>query len=184
MKYVTKAALLTGTILALSLETALAAGGFSLTSPSFNDNDIMQRKYAAKGGPRNCDGENISPAFSWSNAPAETKNFAIVSHDEVGRYGQGVDHWVLYNIAGEVSAFAEGETPAGSTSGKNVTGRNGYLGPCPDIGDVPHHYEFMILALDIEAGDLPDGLSLNELMSAVDGRTLGATSLIGRYARN
>lgn len=36
--------------------SAFAAGGFALTSSSFEDNEIMRRELAAKGGPRECDG--------------------------------------------------------------------------------------------------------------------------------
>lgn len=177
-------AFLAGSIFALSIGAATAGESFNLTSSSFGDNDIMQSKYAAKGGPRKCDGENVSPAFSWKNAPVETKSFAIVAHDQVGRHGLGVDHWVLYDIPGDVTGFAEGETPAGSRAGPNITGQQAYLGPCPDVGDMPHHYEFVIMALSLNVGTLPDGLSLADFLAAVAEHSIGATSMVGRYARN
>jgi len=37
----------------------------------------------------NCVGENVSPAFSWSNAPAGTKSFAFLMVDPEGRNGLG-----------------------------------------------------------------------------------------------
>lgn len=179
-----KTMLLTGSVIALTFSAAIAGEGFKLTSSSFADNDIMQSKYAAKGGPRKCDGENVSPALSWENAPANTKSFAIVAHDQVGRHGLGVDHWVLYDIPADVTGFAEGETPAGSRAGPNITGKQAYLGPCPDVGDMPHHYEFVIMALDLDVGTLPDGLGLADFMTAVADHSIGATSMVGRYARN
>lgn len=164
--------------------TAAAAPGFALTTTAFADGAIMDSKYAAKGGPRQCDGDNVQPSMAWTNVPDGTKSFAIIAMDDVGEHGQGVMHWVLYNIPGDISGFDEGVVPAGATGGPNIIGRDDYLGPCPDVGDVPHHYEFMLLALDIEVGELSAGMDWPSLKKAVKGRTLGATSIVGRYARN
>lgn len=121
--------------------------------------------------------------MSWTNAPAAAKSFAIVAHDQVGRHGLGVDHWVLYDIPANVSGFGEGEIPAGAKQGKNITGRSAYLGPCPDVGDVLHHYEFVIMALDLEPGVLGDDLTMAEFFEAVAEHSIGASSIVGRYAR-
>ena len=176
----------TGAVVAI-MGTANAAGvsnGMTLTSTSFSDNQLMDRKYAGKGGPRECDGENVSPALSWSSPPEGTKSFAVYSYDAVGRYGLGVVHWVLYDIPVEVSGFDEGEVPEGATAGKNITGQLGYLGPCPDVGDKPHHHEFMLIALSTEPGNLPKDMTGAEFMAAIQDYAIGATSFVGRYARN
>lgn len=82
-------------LVVLSAPTTLhAADVFELTSGAFRDGAITDRRHAAKCSPRNCDGENISPAMSWSNVPDGTKSFAHVAVDDVGRFGQGVIHWV------------------------------------------------------------------------------------------
>lgn len=172
-------------ILAIFGTSTVSAEGFKITSTSFEDNAVMDRKFAGKGGPRKCDGENISPAFSWENAPEGTKSFAIYARDAVGRGGLGVDHWLLYNIPASVTGFAEGEVPAGTAQGKNITGKSAYLGPCPDVGDQPHHYEFMIVPLDLEPDALKEDLTGSEFLKAIDGHaTSAATSMIGRYSRS
>jgi Raf kinase inhibitor-like YbhB/YbcL family protein len=168
--------------------TVQAAEGFAITSSAFKDNDILDRKFAAKGGPRKCDGENVSPPLQWSNAPAKTKSFAIVVHDSVGGHGLGIDHWVAYGIPASTTSFAEGavnKPPQGGNyvGGKNRIGKPFYFGPCPDVGDVPHHYEFMVIATDLEPGALAAGLDKQGLIKATEGHRLGATSIIGRYAR-
>jgi len=163
---------------------AFGASGFELTSTAFADGEIMDSRYAAKGGPRKCDGENVSPAMAWTHAPEGTKSFALVATDSVARRGQGVTHWVLYNIPGASQGLDEGAAPDGATGGVNITGKPGYFGPCPDVGDVAHHYEFMLLALDIEVGELESGLDWPALKAVVNEHTLGATSLVGRYARH
>lgn len=167
---------------------ANAAEGFSITSPAFKDNDLMDRKFAAKGGPRKCDGENISPPLQWSNAPAGTKSFAIVIHDAVGGHGLGIDHWVAYGIPASTTSFAEGAVSKPPQDGNYVGGKNRidrpfYFGPCPDVGDLPHHYEFIIIATSLEPGALAPGLDKAGLIKATEGHRLGATSMIGRYGR-
>lgn len=170
------------------VDTARAAGGFTITSPAFKDNDILDRKYAAKGGPRKCDGENISPPLQWSSAPAKTKSFAIVVHDSVAGHGLGIDHWVAYGIPAETTSFAEGAVSkpphdGNYVGGKNRIGKPFWFGPCPDVGDNPHHYEFMIIATDLAPDALQPGLDKQGLIKATEGHRLGATSIVGRYAR-
>lgn len=169
-------------------DTARAAEGFTITSPAFKDNDILDRKHAAKGGPRKCDGENISPPLQWSNAPAKTKSFAIVVHDSVGGHGLGIDHWIAYGIPASTTSFAEGAVnkpphDGNYVGGKNRIGKPFYFGPCPDVGDNPHHYEFMIIATDLAPDALQPGLDKQGLIKATEGHRLGATSIVGRYAR-
>jgi phosphatidylethanolamine-binding protein (PEBP) family uncharacterized protein len=83
-----------------TLLTALCFGGiaaaepFSITSSSFKDGAVLDKKYVGniKTNP-NCVGENVSPALSWSNPPADTKSFAILVIDPEGRAPAGVAHW-------------------------------------------------------------------------------------------
>lgn len=160
--------------------------GFKITSSSFSDNAIMARKHAAKGGPRKCDGQNISPALQWSNAPKGTKSYAIVVTDAVGGHGLGIVHWVAYGIPASTTSFAEGAVNKPSKAyvgGKNRIKKGFYFGPCPGVGDDPHHYEFMIIALDLDPAALPPGLDRPSLFKAIKGHNLMATSIVGRYAR-
>lgn len=170
-------------------EIAKQDRGFLITSSAFADNGLMDRRFAAKGGPRMCDGENISPPLQWLKAPQSTRSFAIIIHDAVGGLGKGIDHWIAYGIPASVSSFAEGAMSGSPNDGNYVGGANArgaetYYGPCPDIGDMPHHYEFKIIATDLEPDALEAGLDKADLMQALVGHMLGAASLIGRYARN
>lgn len=187
-------------VLALSLTlgvfgttTTDAAGGkkssgFRISSSSFSDNDLMSRKYAAKGGPRKCDGDNVSPALQWSQAPVGTKSYAILVTDAVGGHGLGIVHWVAYGIPASTTSLGEGVASSkGSKAyigGTNRIKKGFYFGPCPDVGDVPHHYEFMIVALDLSPTALAPGLTREGLFKAIKGHNLGAASFVGRYARN
>ncbi len=175
-----------GLLAAISTGSA-SAETFTFTSSSFPDNGLMDSKYAGKGGPRNCDGENISPQLSWSNPPEGTKSFAIVVTDAVGQHGLGVDHWVAYGIPASTTSIPEGggsQPPTSFVGGLNIIKKDFYLGPCPDVGDAPHHYEFMLVATSLAPDALKPGLTRPEFFEAMKDYGITATSFVGRYARN
>ena len=171
---------------------AIATGGkaasapFMVTSSSFTDGGMLTTKNAADDPMRMCGGENVSPALAWSNAPAKTKSFVVFMLDPEGLLGQGVSHWVGYNIPVNVTGFAEGEITKGS---KNFVGGKGtrdnalYIGPCPPIGDSPHHYVFTVVATELEPTSLKSGMTRDEVYAAIKGHTLGGATIIGKFAR-
>jgi phosphatidylethanolamine-binding protein (PEBP) family uncharacterized protein len=112
-----------------------AADVFTLTSSAFQDDGTLDVKNAGdrKDSP-NCVGQNVSPAFAWSNAPDGTKSFALLMSDPEGRAPQGVSHMVIYGIPASASGFAEGELCQPSdkfVGGKSTMNMAVYAGPCP-----------------------------------------------------
>lgn len=95
-----------------------------------------------------CDGKDISPVFSWVNAPAKTQTFAFVVSDPDAPSGTFY-HWIVYNVPASIKNFRENMTqlPAGTVTAKNSWGASEYKGPCPP-NDSKHHYIFTIYALD------------------------------------
>jgi len=170
----------------MTATTHAAAAPFTLTSPTFTDGGMLTKKQAADDPMRMCGGENVSPALAWSNAPAKTKSFAVFMLDPDGLLGQGVSHWLGYGIPAGVSGLAEGEITKGS---KNFVGGKGtrdnalYIGPCPPVGDAPHHYLFTVVATDLEPTALKPGMTRDEVYAAIKGHTLGGMSIVGKYAR-
>ena len=177
-------------------ETAAATTGpFRLTSAAFDDNGLMARTYAGRM-PNNPNGvgDNVSPPLTWANPPAGTRSFAIVMHDQEGRKGLGVVHWVAYGIAASVVSLPEGAGDGAAkpesagdgaakiyVGGSNVLGNGAYLGPCPPKTDAPHHYVFTIIATDLAPGALRPGLTMPQLLDAIGTHALGATSLVARF---
>jgi len=166
---------------------AQAAEPFSLTSATFKDGTMLATKNAGnnKSNP-NCVGDNVSPPLAWSNVPAGTKSLALVMVDPEGRGGLGVVHWVAYGIAPSVTGFAEGEV--GKLSDKYVGGVSTvklghYFGPCTPPGTGMHHYTFTLIATDLEPGELPAGLTRDELFAKLNGHTKGAAGLVGLFGR-
>jgi len=61
----------------------------------------------------------------------------------------------------------------------------GYDGPCPPWNDtLPHHYVFILYALDIPRLPLDGTLRGAEVRAALSGHVLAQASLTGRYALN
>jgi Raf kinase inhibitor-like YbhB/YbcL family protein len=162
------------------------AAPFTVRSSTFEDGGMLTKKQAADDPMRMCGGENVSPALSWSNAPARTRSFVIFMLDPDGLLGQGVSHWVGYGIPANVSGLAEGEITKGS---KNFVGGKGtrdnalYIGPCPPAGDAAHHYVFTVVATELDPGALKPGMTRDEVYAAIKGHTLGGASVVGKYAR-
>ena len=165
--------------------TTLAASVFTLQSKDFSDNALLDKKFAGdnKNNPA-CTGENISPELNWSAVPAGTRSLALLVIDPVGAKGLGVTHMVAYNIATERNAFAQDELTQGKgyTGGKNTPGTDRYYGPCPPAGSGLHHYNFVLIATDLPAGQLEAGLTQTQLLSQLKGHTLGAASTIARFS--
>jgi Raf kinase inhibitor-like YbhB/YbcL family protein len=153
---------------------ANAAGAFTLQSTTFKDGQMMPKKVAnsqanAATNP-NCVGDNVSPQLSWSNVPDGTKSFVLLMVDPEGRGGAGVNHWVAYGIPASVTGFAEGETSKQTDTyvgGKSTQGVGFYSGPCTPPGTEPHHYTFVLVATDLDAKELPPGLTHDEVTEKI-----------------
>lgn len=177
--------LFTSMIFLISSPGALAAKSFELKSSSFKDGTEMAKKHAGTVKTNaNCIGENVSPELSWSGAPEGTKSFALIAADLQGRKGQGVVHWVVYGIPPIVTNLAEGEGSKPSSKyvdGKITNGMNQYSGPCPPPNSNFHHYIFTLYATDLEPSALKPGLSMEELLSALNGHFKEAVEIVGLF---
>jgi Raf kinase inhibitor-like YbhB/YbcL family protein len=134
------------------------AGGFQLTSSTFTNGDtlpISMINNIIANGVNMCSidgtpGGNQSPALSWTNAPARTQSFVVVTYDVTAAF----THWGMYNIAATATGLPENAGVAGSTYGSQIVNDffvgPEYDGPCPPAGVAPHvhHYVFTVYALD------------------------------------
>jgi Raf kinase inhibitor-like YbhB/YbcL family protein len=131
------------------------------------------------------EGEDVSPALEWTNAPNGAQAFAVICHDPdaplVSPGAYGFVHWVLYNLPASTTSLAEGASEG--TAGQNDFGNAGYGGPMPPEGHGTHHYFFWVLALN-EALDLEGGLTMWELLERVEPHVVAANRLVGTYERS
>ncbi len=148
-----------------------------LTSPSFEADGDIPVKYT-------CDGANVSPALGWMDPPAATKAFALIMDDPDTPKGT-VTHWLIYDVPAGTRSLPEGvptskKLPEGSRQGKNVQGKSGYTGPCPERGGPAHHYFFKLYALDANTNLKPNA-NREELDAAMKGHILAQAQLIERF---
>jgi Raf kinase inhibitor-like YbhB/YbcL family protein len=149
-----------------------------LTSATFHAKEAIPTRYT-------CEGDDISPELSWSDAPAQTKCFVLVLHDPDAPRANGFVHWLVYNIPPSVTHVEENvprqaTVPGLGLQGKNDAGTIGYVGPCPPRG--MHRYFFWLYALRKQL-DLPAGASYEQLKSEMNAWIIEDAELIGTYAR-
>ncbi len=160
-----------------------APATLTVTSPTITAGQPIPKQHSA-------DGENTSPAFAWSGAPASTKSFALICDDPDVPMPQPFVHWVLYNIPATAKgvpanipidpAAAMPAVIAGAIQGPSGFRRPIYRGPAPPPGK-PHHYHFTVYALDV--ADLPAGLTKAQLVEAMTGHIVAQGELVATYER-
>ena len=154
-----------------------ALSDMQLTSGAFEHHGKIPAKHTGEG-------EDVSPALAWTNAPDGAQSFAIICHDpdaplvKPGTYG--FTHWVLYNLPESTTSLDEGTSEG--TSGANDFGKQGYGGPMPPEGHGRHHYYFWVLALDQQL-NLEPGLTLEQFLERAEPNIIGMNRLIGTYRR-
>ncbi|HWG05734.1 MAG TPA: YbhB/YbcL family Raf kinase inhibitor-like protein [Beijerinckiaceae bacterium] len=184
--------LLAGTLILTAALGAGTAGAvdhpdqFRAWSPDFADDGLLSADNASVGtsprGPWQCGGKNIAPAISWSGAPADTKSFAIIMNDPDAASGRGGNHWIVYGIPATAKGVERGAT--GGVGGDSGIGKLAYHGPCAEPGAKPHHFLFMIYALDLAPDALPAGLTEDEFLQKIKGHNTAEASIATRYERN
>jgi Raf kinase inhibitor-like YbhB/YbcL family protein len=165
-------------------EPPTGSGTFALSSPAFEDNGKLAKKFAGNDHSNaNCVGDNISPPLTWANPPKGTKSYALTLVDPEGRAGLGVVHWIAYGIPVAVTGLTEGEASSPSpkfVGGKSTRNLPTYFGPCTPPGDW-HHYTFTLIATDLDPKALQPGMTRDELLTALAGHALGAAGRVGRF---
>lgn len=129
-----------------------------------------------------CDGLNASPPVSWVGLPDGTQEVAITMVDETTiRRGRPFVHWVVAGITPNTSTLTEGLLPEGSVQAINYYGNVAYDGPCPEPG-ARHDYLLRVHALGEPLG-LPDGSAADEMVDAIDARSIETITIVGAYRR-
>jgi Raf kinase inhibitor-like YbhB/YbcL family protein len=155
---------------------------FRLSSPSFSSGGKIPERFTALG-------ESINPALSWSYAPPETQELALICEDPDAPTPQPFVHWILYGISPNTSVVPEGITaieeiqyPVVARQGKNSMLEPGYTGPNPPVWDHSHRYYFRLFALNAPI-EIVDGAGREEFYKAIDGKVIEETTLLGLYEK-
>jgi Raf kinase inhibitor-like YbhB/YbcL family protein len=101
-----------------------------LNSSAFADGSAIPRRFT-------CDGDDLSPPLSWSDAPPGTRSFVLLCDDPDAPAGTW-HHWAAYDIPSTLTALAERAASDAERGGFkqaiNDFQRSGYGGPCPPRG--------------------------------------------------
>lgn len=173
----------TGTTAGTTSESQPTTSGESnikITSTAFQDNGSIPEKYTRQGA----GGDNISIPLEWRGAPEGTKSFALAMIDTSANNWV---HWLVINIPAKTTSLAEGSSgknmPNSSKELANSFGDVGYGGPQPPPGSGEHDYVTTIYALNIEGLDLPQQISYDDFLQALDGKVLAKASITGTFSR-
>ena len=150
-----------------------------LNSSTFSDRSAIP-------GRLTCDGQDLSPAFDWSGAPAGTRSFVLLCDDPDAPDGTW-HHWAAYDIPADRTAVAEGAEKHAEKQGfkqaVNDFRRPDYGGPCPPRGHGPHHYHFRLLALSIDRLAMRKDPSCRDVEREARKHILAEAILVGTYER-
>jgi Raf kinase inhibitor-like YbhB/YbcL family protein len=151
----------------------------TLTSPAFGQGMRIPARHT-------CDGRDLSPPLSWSDAPPRARSFALICSDPDAPMKTWY-HWAIFDIPATVDQLDEGVAAGARLEGlrQAVTdfGRAGYGGPCPPKGHGEHHYRFHLLALDVTTLGLPEKAHCRDVERTAAPHILGEAVLIGTYSR-
>jgi len=151
------------------------SSSFAFSSSAFTDGGRLASTYT-------CDGSSVSPALSWSGAPAGTTEYALtlttIANDGT-KY-----NWVLYGIPSSVSSLAQGTTGVG-TAGQSTDGPDlRYYAPC-STGPGDKTYTFTLYALSGSPSFSVPAAQVGgpALEAAISGLTLASRQITFVYAR-
>lgn len=156
--------------------------GMVITSPDFKPFARFNEKNV------NCGGQNVSPALTWKHIPASAKSLAVTIFDPDAPTGSGIWHWAVFNIPVTATGLFEGagnvdgQLPQGAIQLVNDSGKIGYTGACPPIGDKPHHYIVTLYALS-ENLPVAEIVSPARLGSHLHKKVIAKTQIIALYNR-
>jgi len=149
-----------------------------LTSNAFSHSSQIPQRFT-------CEGDNVSPALTWTDAPKETKSFALIVHDPDAQKKNGFVHWIAYNIPADTNEIPEGRAATGSMQsmfmeGMNDSGKTGYTGPCPPSGS--HRYFFRLYALRKRL-ELSPGATYSQVLESMQDVIIEEAEIMGTYAK-
>jgi Raf kinase inhibitor-like YbhB/YbcL family protein len=163
-------------------------GAFTLSSPAFDAMagcgpgamatmcDTFPPENTARQGE-----DNVSPALSWTGAPANTMSFAVLLQDLSNMNA----HWVIWNIPAATTMLPANveKTPMPAIPmGAAQTSRNGnpgYAGP----GSTCNVYEFIVYALSVPTfspNQAADPTQVRMQLQALGASILGTASIRAR----
>jgi len=173
-------------ILALLSVSKANAQEFTVQSEDLKETLNDEQVFSGFG----CTGKNISPSLKWINAPHNTKSFAVTVYDPDAPTGHGWWHWVIFNIpANTYELKKDAGNPQKKAAPKECiqsisdSGKKGFSGACPPVGDKPHRYIFTVYALKISKLDADEKTPPALVGSLLSQNAIATSSITAYYGR-
>ena len=154
--------------------SANTSSTLTLASPVMSNGGILPTTYS-------CDGDGISPPFSWSDAADDTQEYALIMHHVPGP-DDAHWYWVMYDLDNSVTELGAGES-LGTLGTNSVNNINEYAPPCSQ-GPGSKEYIFTLYALSATP-DVSNSSSVDRdtLLSAISGITLESVEFTVNFER-
>lgn len=161
-------------------DASVTPGTFTLTSTAFAANASIPAIHT-------CNGTNVSPPLTWTDAPVGTQSYAVVVRD-LSLGAMPNYHWVIYDIPAATTSLAQGvekdvvlpAIPAGAKQTYWSFGNQyGYRGPCPPS---LHDYQFTVYSF--ATATIPMGAPTTDPAAQdaiIQANKTGSASLAGKY---
>ena len=129
-----------------------------------------------------CEGQSLSPALAWADAPARTLSFLVLCEDPDAPDGAR-RHWAAYDIPHGWSHLDRGAGRAAARrhikQAVNDFGKAGYGGSSPHERDRPHPLRFTLLALSIDRLPVDAGARCEDVEREARRHVLAEATLVG-----
>ena len=157
--------------------TVTVGTAFALTSSVGNAGGVLPADYT-------CDGTGSSPPLAWANAPAGTKEFALLM-TTLPITGTVKYNWVLSGIPASSTSLARNTAGVGTAGVGSDGPLAAYQSPCSQ-GTGDKQYTFTLYALSAAPSFLvaANAVTGNTLASAIASITLATSALNLTYARS
>lgn len=126
-----------------------------------------------------CQGDDVSPALTWTAVPPDAVELAVTVTD---LDAPDFVHWVVFGIPVGTTGLVEGAAPDGASEWPNGSGTGRYTGPCPPAGE-EHRYLFTVHALNQQV-EPADEMSANEIIEILNLTSIDQSSVSGTFARS
>lgn len=159
-----------------------AVPSFRVSSSDMRDGDYLKNAQLSKIMGSSL-GMDMSPAFSWQEAPKGSRSFTITAFDADGPSPSGFWHWVLVDVPGKIRDVPSGvdpETLGHSYCLKNDVGLSSYVGPAPSALSGEHNIYFTVHALDIKTLGLAPGSTPAAAFLKMNNHTLARATLVAK----
>lgn len=145
-------------------------------STAFVNNGAFPKLYT-------CDSTGLSPTISWKNAPTGTNAYAVTMHT-IPPTGEKHVYLVLYNLPATLSSIPQAVSNTGTFGMNTVNGKMTYSPPCSQ-GPGAKIYVITVYALSKQPviSVAPSAVTMDVLLSAMSGITLGTSTLTVSYTR-